>query len=178
MRRNFKFQIPNSNGFTLIELILYVVLVTLMLGTLIPFAWNVIEGGVKVSVEQEVYSQARYLSERIKKEVRDGSAINTCTSDASSGTLSIANSTGSLNPTVFSWAGVPTNQITISQGGGAATRIHSDDTSVTAFTCTNYQGAGTDNVQIILTISDNYTSAVRQEYNESLNVQLSAETRE
>src|SRR4051812_5118004 len=63
-----KYQIPNKQaGFTLIELILYIVLLTMMLTTLIPFAWNVIEGGVKVSVEQEVYSQARYVSERIKK---------------------------------------------------------------------------------------------------------------
>ncbi len=165
-------------GFTLIELILYIALVTLMLSALIPFAWNVIEGGVKVSVEQEVYSQARYLSERIKKEIRDGSAINTCTYTASSGTLSIANLTGSLNPTVFAWTGAATNQITISQGGGAATRIHSADTSVTAFTCTDYTGTNTDNVQITFTLGTNYTGSASQEYSETINIELAAETRE
>ena len=175
---NSKFQIPNAKqaGFTLIELILYVVLVTLMLGTLIPFAWNVIEGGVKVSVEQEVYSQARYLSERIKKEVRSAASVSVC----SSSQLYLINPVAG-NSIRFCFG---SNAVTFNQGnppsacpGAAANRLHSTDTSVTAFSCTNYTAVNTDNVQVNFTMSDNYTSATRQEYNESLSVQVSAETR-
>jgi len=160
-------------GFTLIELILYVALVSMMLSTLIPFALNVIEGGVKVGVEQEVYSQARYLSERFKKEIRDASAVTTCNGT----TLVLANTDSTRNPTTFSFA---SDTITITSGTSipSATRLHSIDTSVNPFNCQNFSGAGTNNVQVTFTMSDNYTSTTRQEYNESLNIQFSAETRE
>lgn len=171
---NFKFEILNLNqaGFTLIELILYVVLVTMMLGTLIPFAWNVIEGSTKVTVEQEVYSQARYLSERIKKEIREASSVTTCNGT----TLTLANPTSTKNPTTFSFA---SNAITITQGTAipSALRLHSTDTGINSFNCTNNSGTNTNNVQATFTIASNYTNAVRNEYAESLNIQLSAETR-
>jgi len=179
---NFKFQISNSpqNGFTLIELILYIVLVTMMLGTLIPFAWNVIEGGVKVSVEQEVYSQARYLSERIKKEIRDASAVTTCSSTE----LYLTNSVVPTNSIRFCYDGAA-DILTYNQGnppancpGATGNRIHSQDTVVTAFACTNYSGSSSDNAQITFTMTDNYSSTTRQEYNEAINMQFSAETRE
>lgn len=172
---NSKCQIPSSgqSGFTLIELILYIVLVTMMLGTLIPFAWNVIEGGVKVGVEQEVYSQARYLSERIKKEIRDASAVTTCNAT----TLTLTNPVAAQSPTTFSFA---SSAITIISGTviPTAVRAHSIDTRITSFGCTNYTGANTDNVQITFTIASNYTSTTRNEYSESLTMQFSAETRE
>ncbi len=69
----------NNKGFTFIELILYVAIVAIMMTALIPFAWNAIEGGVKSATEQEVFSQARYVSERIKYEVRNASSINSVT---------------------------------------------------------------------------------------------------
>lgn len=175
-----KCQIPSlsQSGFTLIELILYVVLVTMMLGTLIPFAWNVIEGGVKVQVEQEVYSQARYLSEVMKIAIRDGSSISVCNATE----LHVTNS---VNPTSSTRICYAANAITFTQGnppaacpGAATSRLHSVDTSITAFSCTNYTGTGTDNAQVTFTMTDNYSSTTRQEYNEIINMQFSAETRE
>lgn len=163
-----------QTGFTFIELILYVALISMMLITLIPFAWNVIEGGVKVSVEQEVYSQARYLSERFKKEIRDASAVNTCTST----TLTLTNPVSAKSPTTFFF---DTNEIKITQGTqipAPGVRLHSTDTSVSSFNCINYSGTNTDNVQITFTLGTNYTGSTRQEYTESLNIELAAETRE
>ena len=175
-----KIQNLNQAGFTLIELILYIVLVTMMLGTLIPFAWNVIEGGVKVSTEQEVYSQARYVSEAIKRRVRDASSVSVCNASE----LYVINSVAPTNSTRFCY-NAALDTLTFNQGnppavcpGAAANRLHSTDTIVTAFACTSYSGTGTDNAQITLTVSDNYANTTRQEYNESINVQFSAETRE
>lgn len=173
--KQFKF---SSSGFTLIELILYVALVSIMLVTLIPFAWNVIEGGIKVGVEQEVYSQARYLSERIKKEVRGSTSVITCTTTGSI-RLELANTIDPTKNTRFCYA---SSEVTIVQGNpipacpGTNNRVHSTDTSVTVFTCTNYTGTNTDNVQINFTLTDNYAST-RSEYAESIIMQLSAETR-
>ena len=172
---NSKFQIsnPGQGGFTLIELILYIVLVTMMLGTLIPFAWNVIEGSVKVSVEQEVYSQARYMSEVIKKSIRDGSSVTTCNAT----TLTLAHPVPAQNPVTYTFS---SNAITVTSGTAipAPVRIHSTDTRINSFNCTNYTGTGTDSVQVTFTIAGNYTGSTRNEYTETLNIQLAAETRE
>lgn len=165
-----------EKGFTLIELILYVALVSMIFATLVPFAWNIINGGVKVGVEQEVYSQARYLSERIKKEIRDAASVSVC----SSSELYLINPVAA-NSIRFCYA---PNVITFNQGnppaacpGAPANRLHSADTSVVAFNCTDYTGTNTDNVQVNFTIESNYSSATRKEYFESLIVQLTGETR-
>lgn len=163
----------SNEGFTLIELILYVALVTLMLSTLIPFAWNVIEGGVKVNTEQEVYSQARYISEAIKRAIRDSSSITTCNGT----TLALVNPIVDQNPTTFNFS---SNAITIISGTAipSPVRIHSTDTRISSFNCTEYSGAATENAQIAFTIESNYANATRNEYSESLSIQFSAETRE
>ena len=66
----FKNVLKSGAGFTFIELILYVAIVTIILSALVPFAWSAIETGVKSAVKQEVNANARYLSERIKYEIR------------------------------------------------------------------------------------------------------------
>lgn len=161
-----------EKGFTLIELILYVLMVSGILSTLIPFAWNIIEGQTKGTIEQEVYSQARYLSERIKKEVRDSTTINTCTASS----ISLANLDSTKNPTVFTFS---SNQVTITQGTAIPSpiRLHSQDTAVTAFNCTNFTASGSNNIQFSFTMGDNINST-RSEYQESINIQSSAETRD
>lgn len=162
----------HNRGFTLIELILYIALVSMIFATLVPFAWNIINGGVKVGVEQEVYSQARFLSQRIKKEIRDASAVTVCNATS----LTLTNPAAALNPTTFTFG---SSQVTITQGTQipSPVRLHSIDTSVTAFNCTDYTGTNTDNVQVNFTIESNYSSATRKEYFESLVVQLTGETR-
>ena len=54
----------NLPGFTYIEMIIYLGIVTLMMTALIPFAWNAIEGGAKSATQREVYSQGNYISEQ------------------------------------------------------------------------------------------------------------------
>ncbi len=168
----------HSCGFTLIELILYVALVSMIFATLVPFAWRIIEGGVKIGVEQEVYSQARYLSQRIKKEIREASSVSVC----STSELYLINPV-LANSIRFCYLGGGTNSVTFNQGNPPApcagtTRLHSIDTSVTATTfCSDYSGANTSNVQVNFTVSSNYPSSTRKEYVESLTVQVTGETR-
>lgn len=162
----------NNAGFTLIELILYISIVTIMLSALIPFAWNVIGNGVKSGTEQEVYSQGRILSERIKMEIRRASGITS----VSSTSINLINlPTSGLNPTIITFA---SNQVTISQAGGTAIRLHSSNTSVVPFTFTDYTSGDnkTKNIQFNFTIDDNYTSSSR-DYQESVTFQSSAEIR-
>lgn len=146
-------------GFTLIELILYVSIITIVMSALIPFAWNVIEGGAKSSVEQDVSSQARFISQRIMYEIRNASDINSVS--ASSISLKVANA--SLDPTIIDLFG---GNIRIKQGPGQADILNSTDTTITSLTFTDYSSADlkAKNIQFTFTIDDNYTGA-RQEFN-------------
>ena len=65
-----------KRGFTFVELLLYIAIVGTIFSSLVPFAWNVIEGGVKSSEDQEVGSQARLIMEKIKSEVRNAKSIS------------------------------------------------------------------------------------------------------
>src|SRR3989344_7372816 len=78
---NLRLKIIGEKGFTLIELILYMALVSIVLTAIVPFAWNIIGGGVKSSAQQEVFSQARFVSERIKYEIRNASGITSVRSE-------------------------------------------------------------------------------------------------
>lgn len=157
-------------GFTFIEAILYMAIVSIMLTALIPFAWNIVEGGSKSSVQQEVSSNARYISERIKYEIRNASGINT----VSSSNISLVNSNVLLNPTIITWT---SPNVTIKQGTGATVNLNSVDVRITSFIFTNNtSGSLTKNISFSFTVDQAYTGA-RNDFKSSISVQGSAEVR-
>lgn len=161
----------HEHGFTLIELILYMAIITIVMGALIPFAWSVIGGSVKSSVEQEVSSQARFVSERIKYEIRNANAINSIS------TLSIDLNTDTNATTVIDLSG---GKVRIKYGaGGTPVNLNSNDTKVTSLAFTDYSSTDgkTKHIQFNFTIDDNYASA-RQEYDApAITVESGAELR-
>lgn len=64
-----------NQGFTLIELILYIALITIFISSAILLAWDIIYGRVKSSVQQEVTQNLRLASKRIIYEVRNATDI-------------------------------------------------------------------------------------------------------
>lgn len=157
-------------GFTFIELLLYISVVTILLSALIPFAWNVIEGQVKVATEQEVYSQARYVAERIKQEIRNANSINSVAAasidlNTTNNTTTVIDLSGSKARIKYGVAGVPVN-------------LNSDDTNISALSFTNYTSgdAKTKHIGFTFTINNN-SSSIRQEYQETLDIRSSAEIR-
>lgn len=159
------------NGFTLIELLLYVAIVSLVVSALIPFAWNVIEGGVKSTTEQEVFSNARFVSERIKSEIRNASGINSVAATS----ISLAEFNSSVNPTIIDLSG---GKIRITQGAGSPVNLNSNDTTVSSLTFTNYTSADnkTKNIQFNLTMQSNFNQT-RQEYQQNISVEGDGELR-
>lgn len=149
----------SAKGFTLIELILYVAIITIVMSALIPFAWSVIEGSAKSSVEQELSSQARYVSERIKYEIRNAKDINS----VSATSISLKETTAAYDPTVVDLSG---GKVRVTQGTGLPVNLNSNNTSVTSLAFTDYRSADkkTKHIQFVFTIDDNYTGS-RQEYN-------------
>lgn len=162
-----------QRGFTFIELILYVAILTTMLVALIPFAWNIIGGGVKSATQQEVFSNARYISERLKYEIRNATGINS----VSTTQISLSTATPATNPTVIGLSG---ENLTITQGASSAVNINSANTTISSLTFTNYTSGDTKtkHIQFVFTLNANYPAAgTRQEFNETTTVEGSAEVR-
>jgi prepilin-type N-terminal cleavage/methylation domain-containing protein len=159
-------------GFTFIELILYLAIVSIVLGALVPFAFTVIGSGVKSSTQQEVFSSARFISERIKYEIRNATGINS----VSATSLSLATATGSTNPTVIDLSG---GNIRIKQGVSTAVNLNSANTTVPSLSFVNFTSGDnkTKHVQFTFTLNANFNSTVRQEYQETMTVEGSAEVR-
>ena len=171
----------SSKGFTFIELILYVAVVTIVVTALIPFAWNVIQGGVKSNTEQEVFSGGRFISERLKLEIRNALDINTASSNfdvnlADNPSYQLSLKAPSPNdPTIITISG---NKVMIKQGTAAAVSLTPNDVKVTNLTLTDYSSADnkTKHIGLTLTVSANYPST-RQEFQETINLHTSAELR-
>jgi|SRR5579859_1740845 len=162
-----------NTGITLIETIVYIAIVSIIMTTLIPFAWNIIEGGVKSSTEQEVFANARYISEQIKYQVRNATGINS----VSATQISLATATSTTNPTVIGLSGT---NMTIQQGTGGTLNLNSQNATISGVTFTSYTSADnkTKNIQFIFTVNANYSGAgARQEFNESTTIEGDAEVR-
>ena len=162
-----------QRGFTFIELILYVAIVTMLLTALVPFAWNIIEGGAKSATQQEVFSTARYISERLKYEIRNSTGINS----VSSTQISLITNDAATNPTVISSS---SGAITIKQGASSPVALNTPNASVSAFTFTDYTSGdnATKHIQFVFTMKANYPGAIkRQEFNETTTIEGSAEVR-
>lgn len=151
----------NNAGFTLIELVLYLAIITIVMSALIPFAWSVIGGSVKSAAEQEVSSQARYVSERIKYEIRNANSINSINSTPCLSSISLNTVTNAITVIdLFS------GKVRITYDTELPIDLNSDDTTVSCLTFTDYTSLDnkTKHIQFTFTIDDNYTGS-RQEYN-------------
>lgn len=160
-----------ERGFTFIELILYISIVTIMLSAIIPFAWNVIGSGTKSSAEQEVFSQARYVSERIKYEIRRASGITSVAATS----ISLTN----FSPDTTTVIDLSAGKVRINKNGTGVVNLNSDDTNVTSLVFTDYTSVDnkTKHIQFTFTIDDAYGSS-RQEYNvPAVTIESSAEVR-
>ncbi len=162
-----------EHGVTYIELLIYIAIVTTMMTGLIHFAWNVIEGAAKSKTQQEVYSQARYVTERIKYEIRNASGITP--SGVSATSISLTETVAANNPTVIDLSG---GNIRIKQGASAAVALNSQDTAVNSLTFTNYSSLDnkTKHIGFTFTMVANLAST-RQEFKESVPIRGSAELR-
>ena len=160
-----------KKAFTFVELILYVGIVAVIISAIIPLSWAVIEGGAESGVQQEVWSSARFMAEKIKWEIRNASGINSVTANA----ISLGNFTPADNPTIITFT-YP--NVTVKKGAAAAVRINPEGVRVGTLVFTNFSsGDGkSKHIQYYLKVESAGTS-LRQEYQQSLIIDSSAEVR-
>lgn len=89
-----------NNGFSLVELILYVALLSIIVSSLVIFGVNVVLIRSKVRVEQEVITNARLVGKRINYEIRNATGINSVGAQS----ISLSNTDVAKNPTVIAFS--------------------------------------------------------------------------
>lgn len=141
------------SGFTLIEILLYTAIVSLVISSFVLYGWNVVQGGAKSSHMEEVNSSARYISQRFKYEIRNASGINSI----SSSQISLSESIPAINPTIINFS---TGQLTIQQGVASAVAINPSSTNISSLTFSNFSSGDnkTKNIQFLFTIESKYPS--------------------
>ena len=170
-----------KNAFTLIEVLLYITIVTVIMSAMMLFAWNVVILGAKNNSQQELYAQARIISERINFEIRNANDLNTASSTFDVNLSSNPSNQLSLaidapnNPTLFQ---VISGILHIKKGVAVATPLHSNAIEVTSLIFTNYSSADgkTKHCGYELTLSRTSSSAAKQ-YQGTVTIKSSAEVR-
>ena len=160
------------SGFTLVEMILYVAIVSIFMTGLVYFTWDVIYGRVKSFVHQEVNQNTRFASKRILFEIKNASDINT----VSTNSISLEMSDSARNPTVIDVSG---GRIRIGYGssGNCPTSNPCDLTSNrvnSSVSFTDLSSGNSSNIKFVLTVS---STGDRQEYDKSETYETSVELR-
>lgn len=164
-------------GFTLIEMILYVAIVSIFLGGVVQLAWNALYGRVKTQAIQHVQYSARFIGKRMMYEIRNASGITS----VSAGSLCLSSSDPARNPTKINLVG---DTIHIGWGGGDTTcTTTTSDVALSGFygvrssvVFTNLSNTMTQHVQFTYTVSSSSLSG-RQEYTATATYEGSAEVR-
>jgi competence protein ComGC len=152
-----------QKSFTLIELLLYLAIVTVVLTSLVLFAWNIIETGAKSGNQEMVTSEAKMLSEKIGYQIRNANDINIASSNfgvnlatTPGNKISLANNAPN-NPTLID---ALNGQARITLGASAAVTLNSTNTNLTNLTFINYTSVDgkTKNLQYTLTLQSKYPS--------------------
>ncbi|HSE29333.1 MAG TPA: hypothetical protein VLA77_01985 [Candidatus Saccharimonadales bacterium] len=86
-----------KSGFTFIEVILYVGLVSILVLSAVIFGWDAIYTSSKSQTQQKLSNSLRFASSRIELEIRAASAINSVTPTS----VSLASLDAARNPTVI-----------------------------------------------------------------------------
>ena len=141
-------------GFSLLEIIIYIALVSTILTSVTYFAWDIIYGDIKTYVKREVQQNARFSLEKMAYEIRQANAIISVSSDNK--TLELDSDPENI---IFYFDDV-NKKITMQTGSAAPEDITSEEVEVInggfydrSFT---YGGAiepATENVKIMMSIN-------------------------
>lgn len=173
-------KIKKLKAFTLIELIIYLTIVSIIVNTFVLFAWNIISRGEKNDRQEEVSSAAMLLSSKIKYEIRNAQDINVSSSDFGVNLANNPNKKITLeenetsNPIVFD---VVNGEVRIARGTGDPVSIISNGVKIDNLTFTNSSSVDglTKNLNFTLSVISRSPSVGN--VFESVNLESSAELR-
>ncbi len=144
-----------NRGFTLVELLLYGGLLSILIFSTTIFLTLILQTRTKNQVITEVEQQGALVLVRLMQVVRNSVLINTPATGASGSSLSVSMPQAALNPTVFA---LSSGVITMTQGASSAVSLTNNLVSVTGLTFSNVSRAstpGTARVQFTVSYINN-----------------------
>lgn len=154
-------QIKSAAGYTLIELLLYISLASMLLVGLSVFFGISAETRVKTQTITEVDQQGGLVMDYMQQTVRNATSISSPAAGASASSLTVVVPTASLSPTIFSLAGTT---LQIKEGAAAAIALTNTKVTLTNLTFTNVSRPSTDGAVRISFTLDRVNSTGRNAY--------------
>ena len=151
-------------GFTLIELILYLGIAAGVITSLTLFSLTIGGTRQKALVASEVQSNMRFANEIISQRIRaaDGINIGPSTFGSDPGVLSLSMADASKDPTIIDLT-ADDGILRIKEGASAAVPLTTDEVKVTNFQLTDLSAAASKgNIRFELTIEFDNTSATNE----------------
>ncbi len=130
-----------QRGFTLIETILYILIIGMILSTLGLFLNHLLQARAKTLASSDLITAARTIQDVLGHAARAAEGINTSTSTFGSdpGILSLNMVEVGVDPTVFSLTGAD-GQLQVSEAGGGNILLTTDEVAITNLVFTNLTG--------------------------------------
>ena len=174
IKNKIKFK-NNSKGFSILELLLYVVIASTMLLVISTFMNTLVESRVKNTTINEVEAQGAKLMDYMLESIRNSEAVNSPAAGASAASISLQKETGAVDPTVFS---LLSGVLHITEGVGTPVALNNSEIQITSLNFENLAKTGTsDTVRVSFTVSYD-SSSTHHEFNYSRTFYGSATIRE
>lgn len=148
-------------AFTLVEMILYIGMVSIFVISLVTFLNFFTQAKNKSSTIEEVNQQAVFVTSYLEQLVRDSDSITLPAKTTSAGTLTLASTKfPAKSPVVIS---LSSGKLIVSEAGGPAVQITSDKVTISNLSFTNLSQASTNgNVRYQFTISYNNPNGLNE----------------
>lgn len=161
-----------QHGYTLIELLLYISLLSILLPSMIGFMGLAVEVRVKNQTIAEVNEQGAAAMDYITQTIRNANSITAPATASSASSLTLAVPTAGLSPTVFDTDG---STLRVKESTAAAIPLTNNNVQISNLTFANLTRSGTNGiVQVSFTLS-RVNPANRNEYNYQKTFTTSAE---
>lgn len=143
--------IYKQDGYTLVELILYIATISILLTTVSVFFVFTANSRQKARIINEVDHQGTYAMEYITRSIRNADVINSPASGSSATTLSLGTDYPSTSPTIFS---LSSGSLQVEEGGGAASPLTDSKVTISGLLFENLTKPDTDgSIQVTFTVS-------------------------
>lgn len=145
-----------QSGYTLIELLLYIAIISTLLVGITAFFGLSAEARIKDQSVTEVNQQGTAAMEYITQAVRNATSVSSPTAGGNDSSLILVVPTGSLSPTIFSLNGTV---LQVQEASTAAVALTSAKVQVSGLVFKNLTRSGTNGaIQITFTVSRTSTS--------------------
>lgn len=167
-------QLNLSAGFTFVEILLYLTIATLLLGTISVLMVTIYEGRIRNSVVREVHIEGERALRIMSHTIRNAQSISSPTQGNAGISLTLAVDAGVDTPTVFD---VEQGRIRMTEGAQTPVYLTNSYVEITELTFRNVSYASTPGTVSILMRISYINQTGREEYNYQKVLQTSVSLR-